>query len=555
MKRVTGTEAMMEVLKHYEVEYIFGIPGATEMLFMEALEELPEMKYILGLNEVVCVGMAEGYARAKGKPAFLNLHTGPGLATAMPFLADAKNAGVPLVVTVGQNDSRMLQYEPQLSGNIMGMAQAVSKWCTEVYHTEDIPAVLHRAFKTAMQAPYGPVIISIPQNVMEPSINFEMREATTVYPRIRPDLDALEKAVSLIKKAKNPAIVVEGGVTKSGALEETVRFAEMIGASVHQIWMTDVNFPVNHPQYVGDFDSTGPDMRKMLEECDLVIGIGCSMFYDAFYKGEIIIPADVKFIHIDPDPWELGKNFPINCGIQADIKAALSEFCDELEKELDSDYRSAVEKRIARLKEQNDKAKAELQKKIESEKNNVPVAVSALMDAIKSVITPDTIIVDDSWSSSALLRKILEPSRPNSYLRARGGSIGFGLPGALGINLSLPDKKVLCVSGDGSAAWSMQSLWTAAHYDIPVTYVITNNATYRQVKNVRKMILGDYPLDTKLIGMELDNPVIDFVMLAKSMGVEGYKVTQPEKLKETIKAAMESGKPALVEVFMETPAK
>jgi benzoylformate decarboxylase len=139
MKKTKGIDAMIDIMLHHGVEYVFGISGATEVVFVDALEKQQHIKYILGLNEIVCIGMAEGYARASDKPGFLNLHTGPGLAAAMPFLADAKNAGVPLVVTVGQNDSRLLQYEPQLSGNIIGMAKHQTKWCTEIYHASDIP--------------------------------------------------------------------------------------------------------------------------------------------------------------------------------------------------------------------------------------------------------------------------------------------------------------------------------------------------------------------------------------------------------------------------------
>jgi len=162
------------------------------------------------------------------------------------------------------------------------------------------------------------------------------------------------------------------------------------------------------------------------------------------------------------------------------------------------------------------------------------------------------LIVDDCWSSSGVLRRVLDLDTPKTFFRSRkGGSIGWGLPGALGLQLGLPDKKVLAVSGDGSAAWSMQSLWTAARYRIPVTYVITNNAAYRQVKITRRIVLGDYPLDEKHTGMELDETVIDFSRLARSMGVRGRRVEDPEELREALKSSLESDEPGLVEVMVE----
>jgi benzoylformate decarboxylase len=174
------------------------------------------------------------------------------------------------------------------------------------------------------------------------------------------------------------------------------------------------------------------------------------------------------------------------------------------------------------------------------------------MTEIKDVTTSDTVIVDDCWSSSGMLRQVLDLAKPKTFFRSRkGGSIGWGLPGALGVSLGLPGKKVVAVVGDGSAAWSMQSLWTAARYQIPVTFVILNNATYRQVKLVRKLVLGDYPLNEKHVGMELDSPVMNFSMLAQSMGVKGETVKDPGDLGRALKSAINSGEPRLVEVFVE----
>ena len=162
---------------------------------MNALREAPEIRYILGLHEVVCAGMAEGYARASGKVGFLNLHTGPGVAAALPMLYNAQSGGVPLVVTAGQNHTRLLQYDPHLSGDIVGMGKLYTKWSTEIVHAEDIPATIQRAFKMAVQPPAGPVLISIPQNVLEQQFDFQYKPNTTVYPRLRPDKAALDLAL------------------------------------------------------------------------------------------------------------------------------------------------------------------------------------------------------------------------------------------------------------------------------------------------------------------------------------------------------------------------
>jgi len=548
MTMMSGGKALVEILRREGVEYVFGIPGATEVLFMDALEGAPEIKYILGLHEVVCVGMAEGYARASGKVGFLNLHTGPGVAAALPMLYNAQAGGVPLVVTAGQNHTRLLQYDPHLSGDIVGMGKLYTKWSTEIVHAEDIPVAIQRAFKMAVQHPAGPVLVSIPQNILDQQFDFQYKPNTKVYTKLRPDKAALDQALKILKGAKRPVILVESGVTRCDALDEVVRFATLIGARVYQSWMSDVNFPTAHPQYLGDLDPTSPPAKETLKDGDVLIGIGCSMFAQGFFNPGSTLPPSIRVIHIDENPWEIGKNFPVDCGIQGDIKAVLEELTSRMESEMPANIRENVARRIDEIGNENTKLNEKLKKQIDSEVDNVPISTSRLMVEVKKAMNPDTVVVDECWTASGILRQVLDFSKPRTFFRGRkGGSIGWGLPGALGVKLGLPEKRVIAVSGDGSAAWSMQRLWTAAL----VTFVITNNATYRQVKLVRKLVLGDYPLNEKHEGMELDAPVIDFSMLAQSMGVKAQTVREPGDLGRSLKTATESGEPRLVEVFIE----
>jgi benzoylformate decarboxylase len=552
MAMMAGKKALIELLRHEGVKYVFGIPGATEILFMDALEEAPDIQYILGLHEVVCAGMAEGYARASGKIGFLNLHTGPGVAAALPLLYNAQLGGVPLVLTSGQNHTRLLQYDPHLSGDIVGMAKIYTKWCTEIVHAEDIPATLQRAFKMAMQPPTGPVLVSIPQNVLEQQFDFQYKPNTIVYPRLRPDKAAIGHAQKILQEAKRPVLLVESGVDRCDALEEVVRFAELTGSRVYQAWMSDVNFPVTHPQYLGDIDPTSHLAKGIFSKMDVLIGIGCSLFAQGFFNPEPTLPSNVKVIQIDENPWEIGKNFPVDCGIQGDIKAVLAELNELIEHGVSQRGREEAEGRSKEIAQEKSKLNDQLKTQIENERHNVPISISRLMTGIRDAMTPKTVIVDECWSSSGVLRQVLDLTKPKTFFRSRkGGSIGWGLPGALGVKLGLPDQEVVAVIGDGGAAWSIQGLWTAARYRIPVTFVITNNATYRQVKIVRKLVLGDYPLNEKHEGMELDNPVMNFSMLAQSMGVKGETVKRPEDLSRLLEAAIHSGEPRLIEVFIE----
>ena len=552
MPLLTGAESMIEVLKSEGVEYVFGIPGATEVLFVDALEKSADIKYILGLNEIVSAGMAEGYARSSGKPGFLNLHTGPGMAAALPMLYNAHAGGVPLVITAGQQDTRLLLQDPHLSGDILGMGRIFTKWSTEVHHAEDIPMIMQRAFKTAMQHPMGPVLVSLPQNLMAQKIEFNLKRKSKVYSGMRADINASEDFLDIISKAKYPVIMVESGIARCNAMEEIVKFAELTGARVYQAWMSDVNFPVRHNLYMGDLDPSMPDAKEKLSEADLFIGVGCSVFSPSFYNPDNVFPDNIKIVHIDENPWELGKNMPVQCGIQGNIKAVLSELNSSMEKRLTEEQREIIKNRTKKIKDEKHEIISRLDRRVKEEYDNSPVSVSRLMKEIDGITEKDTVIVDDCWSSSQMLRQIVDLSEAGQFIRARkGGSIGWGLPGAMGVKLGAPGKKVVSICGDGSTAWSMQSLWTAARYNIPVTYVITNNGVYRQVKLVRKLVLGEYVLTEKHLGMDIDEPLINFKMLAESMGVRALQVKEPGELKSALEEAVSDNRPRLVEVFIE----
>ena len=550
MTMMTGRKALMELLRNEGVEYVFGIPGATEILFMDALEDHPEIKFILGLHEVVVLGMAEGYARSSGKVGVVNLHTEAGLAAAMPMISNARLNRVPLLITAGKQDSRLLMQDPPLAGDLVRMASQLTKWSTEVSYAADIPLAIQRAFKVASHPPAGPVFVSLPQNVLDQKIDFDYIPRAQSLTRLRPDPEAINRALELLITTKSPVIIVESGVAQSEALAEAVKFAEIIGAPVYDPWMPDVNFPVSHPQYLGDLNLASPQTRGMLKSVDVLVAIGVPLFSQPFYASEPLLTKNTKVIQIDNNPWEIGKNFPAAAGIEGDIKASLAELNNALKKRMSSKARDAAKARAEKISKEKRKITEAFLEKARKEKDQVPIAVSRLMQELRDSLKPGTRIVDDCWSSSSTLRRSIDFKEPKSFQRTRGGSIGWGMPGALGVKLASPDRPVVAVVGDGCAMWSIQSLWTAAHYDIPVTYVICANASYCQVKLMKNLLMGEQAKG-RYLGMDLDEPRIDFSQLAEAMGVHGQKVERPEQLREALRSALELGKPAVVEVCIE----
>jgi benzoylformate decarboxylase len=550
MTLMTGSEALMRLLHHEGVEYVFGIPGATEVLFMDALEDHPEIRFILGLHEVVAVGTAEGYARTSGKVGVVNLHTAAGLAAAMPMIFNARLNRAPLLLIAGQQDSRLLMQEPALTGDMVRMARQVTKWSTEVSHAVDILLVIQRALRVASHPPAGPVFVSLPQNVLAQDVDFNYLPRGPLSTRMRPDPEAIAEATAQLLTAKRPAILVGIGVAQSEALAETVALAELIGAPVYDPWMSEVNFPTNHPHYLGDLNLAAPQTRDILKSFDVLVVIGVQLFSQPIYFSEPLLGTQTKVIQIDNDPWEVGKNFPIAAGIEGDIKASLAELRDSLKKALSAEGREEARQRSERIAREKQKGTEAFLEKAREERDRVPIAVSRLMQELRDSLQPGTHIVDDCWSCSPVLRRSIDFKEAKSYQRIRDGSIGWGMPGALGVKLASPERPVVAVVGDGSAMWSIQSLWTAARYQIPVTYVVCANASYCQVKVMKTFLMGEQAKG-RYLGLDLDNPRVDFADLAQAMGVSGQKVNHPEQLRGTLRSALESGKPALVEVVIE----
>ncbi|HSB77745.1 MAG TPA: thiamine pyrophosphate-binding protein [Candidatus Methylomirabilis sp.] len=550
--QMTGRQALLEIFRSEGVQHIFGIPGATEILFMDALEDCPDIRYVLGLHEVVAAGMAEGYARTSGQVGVLNLHTGTGLAAALPMLSNAYQGGVPLVITAGQQDTRLLAYEPALAGELVRLAGPFTKWATEIIHAEDIPTVFRRAFQVAAHPPTGPVFVSLPQNILDSRLNCEYVQGAPSHTRIHPDPESVEVAADLLAGAKNPAIIVEHGVAKSEAVAEVVRFAEVIGARVYECWMSDVNFPVDHGLYAGDLDLASLRTREILAKVDVLVAIGAELFSQPIYLDGALLSPTTQLVQIDNRAWQIGKNFSVASGIEGDIRVAVGDLTSALIRKMSPGERERAQVRARVAGEEKQKAEKTLAEEALRQKDRLPISATRLMQEIRDTLEVGTRIVDDCWSCSAILRRTLQFNEAKSYQRARGGgSIGWGLPGALGVKLASPDRPVVCISGDGSAMWSIQSFWTAAHYHIPVTYIICANACYQQVRNMKTLIMGEKARGRKL-GTCLDHPRNDFCKIAEGMGLPAQRVERPEELRSALQRAFSSGKPNLVEVYMDS---
>ena len=555
MLRKTGRHALLEMLIAHGLEYVFGNPGTTELPLMDGLQDYPQLKYVLALQEASAVAMADGYARATGKPSFVNVHIVGGLANSLSMLYNAFRGGTPLILTAGQSDTRMLVEEPALSGDLVQMCRQYTKWSGEVRHAQDVPIAIRRAFHTASTPPTGPVFLSLPWNVLDEEAELDLTPASTVYSQVHPDGEAVERAAHLLAKGKNPLMIVGDRIAQAGAVQEAVKVAEILGAPVADIAArsSEVNFPTGHTQYWDSINVSSPATRETLSQHDIILAVGCNLFSQFLYMPRMLTGKS-KVVHLDVSAWEIEKNFPVEVGVWGDIKKGLGDLYKALGQLMPGAEREAARLRASTLAG----AKARRQESLLEQTRQVweqkPMNPMRLFREMKEVLPRDTIIVSEAVSSTNHLLRAMDFNEPGSLFSLRGGSLGWGIGGALGVKLARPNSPVVAIIGDGAAMYSIQGLWTAAYYDLPVTYVICNNHSYQILKqflvNYYYPTLGLKDRKSEYIGMNFSKQPVDFVGVAGGLGVQGFRVEQPDELQPTLEKALNLGRPALVDVHI-----
>ncbi|MBI3964766.1 MAG: thiamine pyrophosphate-binding protein [Chloroflexi bacterium] len=549
MARKTGKRALLELLRAEGLRYVFGNPGTTEEGLMDELAEFPDLEYMLGLHESVAVGMADGYARASGQTQFVNLHVAAGISNGLSMLYDAYRDGSPLVVTAGQSDSRLILREPQLSGDLAGLARQFTKWSYEVRHAADLPLAVRRAFKIAAQPPTGPVFLALPMDVLDETFDFELPPASRFFERVRPDPQGVERAVEALARAQKPVILAGDQVPKCGGNAELIALAERLGAPVYVVGGSWLDFPIGHPLFAGVLNTNIPAARERLAGHDVILAAGASIFTQFLYVDEPILSADQTLVHLDRDPWELGKNVPTTIGVLADLALGLAELTAGV---TGAGFDAAAARaRLETARGRQEERRSTFKKRVSAAWDRRPIASERLMGELKANVPENAIFVDESITSGAALSQTFEFGDPAAYFSSRGGAIGWGLPNALGVQLRHPDRRVIAVCGDGSSIYSIQSLWTAAHYRLPVIYVICNNSSYRILKLGLTTYRGELGPPSRFVGMDLVDPPVDFSRVAAGFGVAARRVEDPDELAGAIREAVDSNAPALLDVVIE----
>ena len=547
----TGRDALLEVLRTEGVRHIFGNPGSTELPLMDALAGAGDLTYVLALQEATVVGMADGYAQATGRPAFLNLHTSAGVGNAIGGLTNAMSNGAPIVATAGQQDYRHIVADPLLSGDLVGLARATSKWAHEVRSLDELGTVVRRAFHDAMTPPRGPVFVSLPMHFLDEIGDAPVPPASRVQRgSVAGGLDDLADLLSSTDPAKL-AIVAGDEVAQAGGVGALVSLAEALGCAVHANPLVgSVVFPTNHPLYRGALAPFGALLHGTLAGFERVLVIGDQAFKTYPYTPGPVVPDGLELLHLAADAHALGRTYAVTFGAAGDLRASLEALVPLVAARADAARAAqAMKEAEVRLTE----SRRKLEEAALAAYDTVPMPPNAMAHALFAGLPSDVTVVDEAITTGGAIRSFHDAVAPGQWFFCRGGGLGWGMPAAAGVSLARDKSPVLCVVGDGSAMYSPQALWTAAHMELPVVFAVVNNRQYLILKNFLRRMNGDSVRTGEMVGMDIDNPPVDFVALAKSMGVEATLVEKATDVADAARAAYDSGRPHLLELPIAAP--
>src|SRR5882672_424658 len=421
---MSGKRAFLELLKQEGVDMVFGNPGTTELPLMDAFAVENEIRYVLGLQEAALMAMADGYAQASGKLAVLNLHVAPGLGNAMGMLYDAQKAGSPILVTAGQQDNDYIVMEPILSADLPTLARPFVKWASEVHRLADLPRLVHRAAKTALAPPTGPVFLSLPGDILKDEGEVDLLTPTRIAPRLRADEAAIAAAADLLATAQHPLIIAGDAVAQSGAHAELVELAELLGAPVYAEFVPSrASFPTSHPLFRGAMTRTQAAVRQVMNEYDVLVSAGADLFTLSLPSDVDPMPPGMPLIHLDTDPWEIGKNYPATAAILGDPKSTLPELSAMVRERMTSAARGEARARLQTASETSLAEREALRAKARALAKTVPIQPLALLGAIGDTLPKDAVVIEEALSSAPGIRQLIRSDDPQSYFGLRGGGI------------------------------------------------------------------------------------------------------------------------------------
>jgi benzoylformate decarboxylase len=506
---MTGADWLLDALAAEGVNLVFGNPGSTELPLIEALGRHDSVEYVLCLHEAAAVGMADGYAQASGKMAAVNVHVQPGAANALAGILNARRARVPLLVTVGQQVTALLPHAPFLGGEIRELVAPLAKGAWEPTSAAELARDFDAAVRCVLTPPYGPAVLSIPLDVQAGPAPAPYAAAPP--PRApAPDPRALDRAASLLRSARGPALLAGDEVVRAGAARELEAVAERLGAPVYgEPYGARMALASDHPLWRGPLPGFASEIRSVLEPHDVLLAVGMPVFRLFGVSPGSALGAHHRLIHLDVDPEEIGRSHDPAVGMTADPRAGLAGLASRL----DGLAPTPVGPAPAAPERATDEE----------------ITPAVLADAIAEIVTRDDIVVDEALTAGRGLRRALVARDEGNWLAHRGSALGWGLPAAIGVAMARPGARVMVVHGDGSLLFGLPALWTAAARRVPLALVVADNRGYEILRAGMEGMTGSP--EGPWPGLALDEPRLDLEALCRGFGAETRSAATPSELR------------------------
>jgi benzoylformate decarboxylase len=541
MTGVPGKVKLIEQFKADGLNVMFGNPGTVEQGLLDAAEYATGFRYVLSLHETVALAMAEGYARAAAGPALVQLHSGVGLGNAVGMLHQSLHGHTPLVVIAGDAGVRYEAMEAHMAADLVAMARPVTKYATRVTDPGSLLRVMRRAVKVAMTPPRGPVFVALPMDILDERNDEPVVPATIPDTRTSPGEQVVGDAATLLAGARRPIVIAGDEVALTGAQQELVRLAELLGADVWEADSSEVNMPGSHPLSRGLLGRMfGDHTRSLVGDADAVLAVGTYLFPEVFPSLTSHFQPGTSVVHIGLDPGDIARNFPVDVGIAANPRRSLAALASELEIRMTAEQRRAADVRLAARRAEHPARAAE-----------DGSVLGTICQEISRQAGGNLAVFDEALTASPVVARNVPKDVPGSYFLTRSRSLGVALPGAVGIKIARPDQNVVCFSGDGAAMYTFQALWTAARYGIGAKFVVCHNGRYHILdRNIEAYwrTQGIEPHDAPG-SFDISYPDIKFTGLAHALGVPSARVDKPEDAAAAVESMLATDEPYLLDVI------
>jgi acetolactate synthase-1/2/3 large subunit len=550
--KLSGGDLLMRALKDEGVKFIFGYPGGAALHIYDSIFRQKALDHILVRHEQGATHAADGYSRATGKPGVALVTSGPGATNAITGIATAYMDSIPLIVISGQVQSHLIGTDSFQETDMIGISRPIVKHSFIVQKTEDIPRIVQEAFHIATTGRPGPVVIDIPKDKTDPSILYTYKRKKEIslrsyQPRVIPHPGQIKKASKNILSAERPVIYAGGGVILGNAHKELIALNKLLKAPVTNTLMGLGAYPANDKFFLGMLGMHGTYQANMaMHHADVIVAIG-ARFDDRITNTPSMFAPNARIIHIDVDPASISKIINADIPIVGQVKESLAALIKEIKRSKIKMDSEALESWNIQISEWRQKHGLDHDRYLSQFKSQM-IAPQVVVQELYHATSGNAFVTSDVGQHQMFVAQYYHFNKPRRWINSGGlGTMGFGLPAAMGVKLAFPNQEVVCVTGEGSIQMCIQELSTCLQYNLPIKIININNEALGMVRQWQDMNYGG-----RHSASTYSDSLPDFVKLTQSYGHIGMKVTKPSQLRKTLdKAFSMKDKLVFVDVYVD----